>query len=187
MNYYQILGVEENCTDKEIKTAFRKLSKEFHPDINKNGESDFKAIKNAYETLIDKDKRKSYDDSGKLNTNIDIDSEINAFIVEYLFEEILNNTHKFNEFMSKDQDGKHNYLVSIVNYHISEQNNFLQKKKQENYRRKLFCLELKENESCRKLYEEIINKNNTIILNTEEQIKFLNLAKTKINNLINNQ
>lgn len=60
-DYYKILGVEKKSTKEDIKKAYRKLSKKFHPDINPNGEVEFKNISEAYETLIDENKRKEYD------------------------------------------------------------------------------------------------------------------------------
>ena len=50
-NYYEILGVNENASADEIKKAYRKLSKQFHPDVNQNGEEKFKDITEAYENI----------------------------------------------------------------------------------------------------------------------------------------
>ena len=66
-DYYQTLGVSRNATDEEIKSAYRKLAKKYHPDHNqgdKDAEEKFKAINEAYEVLGDKDKRKRYDSLG---------------------------------------------------------------------------------------------------------------------------
>ena len=63
-NYYHILGLSPNADLEEIKTAYRKLSKKFHPDVNnqdKYFEEMFKEIQEAYETLTDSDKRRTYD------------------------------------------------------------------------------------------------------------------------------
>ena len=66
-DYYQTLGVTKTSTDKEIKQAFRKLARKFHPDVNpgdKTSESKFKEINEAYEVLGDADKRRKYDELG---------------------------------------------------------------------------------------------------------------------------
>lgn len=65
-NLYNILGVNDNATQEEIKKAYRKLAKENHPD--KGGdETKFKKIAEAYDTLGDEDKRKQYDRGGSIN------------------------------------------------------------------------------------------------------------------------
>ena len=66
-DYYEILGVPRSATEKEIKTAFRKLARKHHPDANKNNkdaEEKFKEINEAYEVLGDTDKRRRYDTLG---------------------------------------------------------------------------------------------------------------------------
>jgi len=65
-NLYEVLGLEENASDSEIKAAFRKLAMKYHPDKNpgsEEAERTFKNITAAYETLSDPDKRKMYDHS----------------------------------------------------------------------------------------------------------------------------
>src|SRR5258708_21473562 len=66
-DYYKTLGVAREASDAEIKKAFRKLAREFHPDVAKNkkvAEEKFKEINEAYEVLGDPAKRKKYDELG---------------------------------------------------------------------------------------------------------------------------
>jgi curved DNA-binding protein len=66
-DYYATLGVNKSSTEKEIKQAYRKMARKHHPDVNpgdKNAESKFKEINEAYEVLGDPEKRKKYDELG---------------------------------------------------------------------------------------------------------------------------
>ena len=66
-DYYTVLGVAKTATEKEIKQAFRKLARKYHPDVNpgdKGAEARFKEVNEANEVLSDPDKRKKYDELG---------------------------------------------------------------------------------------------------------------------------
>ncbi len=63
-DYYKILGVDRNASEKEIKSAYRKLARQYHPDVNPSAEDQFKDINEAYEVLGDPDKRRRYDSLG---------------------------------------------------------------------------------------------------------------------------
>ena len=73
-DYYKILGVQRTADDKEIKKAFRKLARQYHPDLHsspeqkKTSEEKFKEINEAYEHLSDQEKRKRYDMFGHAGT-----------------------------------------------------------------------------------------------------------------------
>lgn len=67
-DYYQILGVDRNTSEGDIRSAYRKLARKFHPDVNPgnpDAETRFKELNEAYQVLSDAEKRKKYDQFGK--------------------------------------------------------------------------------------------------------------------------
>ncbi len=77
-DFYSILGVSKSATDKELKSAYRKLAKKYHPDANPGDEAAavrFKQINQAYETLSDPEKRALYDQFGEASTRQGFDAD----------------------------------------------------------------------------------------------------------------
>src|SRR5258705_5999807 len=68
IDYYKVLGITKSATEKEIKTAYRKLARKYHPHLNPNdaeAKKKFQQINEANEVLSDPEKRKKYDQYGK--------------------------------------------------------------------------------------------------------------------------
>src|SRR6201982_3793139 len=73
-DYYGVLGIKKNATAEEIRKAFRKLARKYHPDVNpgdKKAEEKFKELSEANDVLSDAKKRKIYDQVGFYSDNID--------------------------------------------------------------------------------------------------------------------
>src|SRR3954470_3993667 len=72
-DYYKTLGVARGASDDEIKKAYRKLARKYHPDVSKesNAKERFQEVSEAYETLKDKEKRAAYDNLGRFDPGQD--------------------------------------------------------------------------------------------------------------------
>lgn len=99
-DYYDILGVEKDADENEIKLAYRKLAKKYHPDLNredKNAIEKFIKVKEAYDTLIDPVKRKIYDQAGYDPRNIDLSDVFHNYDflrVREIFRQIFNERNR---------------------------------------------------------------------------------------------
>ena len=72
-DYYELLGVPRKASAKDIRTAFRKLARKYHPDLNpgdKAAEEKFKQLQEAYDVLSDSKKRQMYDQYGFYSENV---------------------------------------------------------------------------------------------------------------------
>ncbi|KMZ96302.1 hypothetical protein PVNG_02440 [Plasmodium vivax North Korean] len=98
-DYYKILGIDNNASQEEIKKAYRKLAKQYHPDLNKSpdAEEQFKKVNEAYEVLSDPEKRSQYDRYGS--------AAFDGGGGQQGFHASGNPFDIFNDFFSRDEDG----------------------------------------------------------------------------------
>ena len=98
--YYKILEVEEDASEEEIKLAYRRLAKRYHPDLNKsdpNAKEKFIKLYEAYDTLKDPLKRNIYDQAGYNPRNIDLSDIIwrnNSIRFREIFRQIYANYNR---------------------------------------------------------------------------------------------
>ncbi|MFX0057413.1 MAG: DnaJ domain-containing protein [Candidatus Hodarchaeota archaeon] len=99
-DYYKILGIERDASEEEIKLAYRRLAKKYHPDLNKTdprAKEKFIKLKEAYDTLIDPIKRKIYDQAGYDPRNIDMSDLFGRYdfrSIREIFREIFANNYR---------------------------------------------------------------------------------------------
>ncbi len=81
-DYYEVLGLQKGASDEDIKKAYRKLAKKYHPDLNpgdKTAEQNFKEVNEAYEVLSDKDKKARYDAYGHAGVDPNMGADAGGF------------------------------------------------------------------------------------------------------------
>ena len=107
LNYYEVLGVRKNANQEEIKRAYVKLARRYHPDKNpgdEEAERKFREASEAYEVLSDPEKRKLYDESGVKGVR---DSGFLGFNnMEDIFNRFEDIFGKFGSFFSKGSQGQ---------------------------------------------------------------------------------
>jgi curved DNA-binding protein len=122
-DYYQVLGVDKNASSEEIKKAFRKLAKKFHPDANQKNikaEEKFKEINEAYEVLGDQEKRKKYDKFGGQNdfqNGYDFDPSQYGFGNNTRYSYTTTNADNYSDFFNAFFGGNGMDFDSIFNNH----------------------------------------------------------------------
>ncbi|KAF7839933.1 chaperone protein dnaJ A6, chloroplastic-like [Senna tora] len=119
-DYYSVLGVSKSASKSEIKSAYRKLARSYHPDVNKEAgaEEKFKEISNAYEVLSDDEKRSIYDrygEAGLKGSGMGMGDFSNPFdLFETLFEGM--NRGMNNSSWNGAIDGEDEYYSLILNF-----------------------------------------------------------------------
>lgn len=104
MNYYDILGVSENATQDEIKKAYRKLSKKYHPDLSGSDGTKFKEIAEAYSTVGDENKRANYDNRRRQGDFFARFNQQDRFNMADMFDQVFGNAFNSQQRRQRGQD-----------------------------------------------------------------------------------
>ncbi|GLU20495.1 hypothetical protein SLE2022_366890 [Rubroshorea leprosula] len=121
-DYYAVLGVSKNASKSEIKSAYRKLARSYHPDVNKEpgAEQKFKDISNAYEVLSDDEKRSLYDrygEAGLKGAGMGMGDFSNPFdLFESLFEGMGGMGMGGRSSRNRAVDGQDEYYNLVLNF-----------------------------------------------------------------------
>lgn len=110
-DYYEVLGISRDASENDVKLAYRRLAKKFHPDLNKtdpNAIEKFKEVQVAYEVLSDSNKRAQYDRYGHEGVNINIDDIFSGGIpgINEIFRSFFGNGFGFGGFGDFGQSGR---------------------------------------------------------------------------------
>ncbi|WP_025755152.1 molecular chaperone DnaJ [Mycoplasmopsis cricetuli] len=123
-DYYEVLGVSKTATEKEIKTAYRKLAMKYHPDRSKepDAEKKMQEVNEAYEILSNSEKRQMYDQYGHDGANANFSSQgFNGFSgfggFENIFQDIFSGfggSSRRRKGPIKGEDKEHNYFINFI-------------------------------------------------------------------------
>src|SRR5574344_582969 len=111
-DYYEVLGVSKSASDDEIKSAFRKLAKKYHPDVSKEPDAaeKFKEAQEAYAVLSDKQKRSQYDQFGHQAFNQNMGNgaggfDFSGFDFGDIFDDLFGSSFGYNKKSSRGRRG----------------------------------------------------------------------------------
>ncbi|MBY8981554.1 MAG: molecular chaperone DnaJ [Candidatus Lokiarchaeota archaeon] len=115
-DYYDVLGVNKDSSTDDIKLAYRRLARKFHPDVNKedpNAKDKFIEVQEAYEVLSDSEKRKNYDNFGFRGVDIDMSSFFRGGIpgIDDIFESFFGGFGGFGGFNSRSRQQRPRRVV----------------------------------------------------------------------------
>jgi curved DNA-binding protein len=113
MNYYEKLGVSENATHDEIKKAYRRLSKKYHPDANDGNDARFKEISQAYDVIGDKKKRADYDNQRVQEDFFSRFNQQDRYNMSDMFDQVFGNAFNSQQRRQKGRDIKAQVHVSF--------------------------------------------------------------------------
>lgn len=121
-DYYAVLGVSRNADEKEIKAAYRRLARKYHPDVNPGdptAEAKFKQVSEAYEVLSDPEKRKLYDRFGDRweaakNAGVSGDGATGGFAEQFDIEDLLRDFGGFGSVFETMQSGGRSRARSVM-------------------------------------------------------------------------
>ncbi|MBN1215910.1 MAG: molecular chaperone DnaJ [Candidatus Lokiarchaeota archaeon] len=110
-DYYEVLGINKTASIDEIKMAYRKLARKFHPDVNKedpHAKDKFIEVQEAYEVLSDSDKRRNYDNFGFRGVNVDMSDFFSGGIpgIDDIFESFFGGFGGFGGFGSRSRQNR---------------------------------------------------------------------------------
>jgi len=113
LSYYDTLGVSENATQDEIKRAYRKLSKKYHPDVDGGDEVKFKEISEAYDVVGDASKRANYDSQQRQDDFFSSFNQQGRYNMSDMFDQVFGNAFNTEQRRQKGRDIKTQIYVSF--------------------------------------------------------------------------